>query len=240
MNELRRVAYLEAMGIDTYVSRRQLPGAAVTSRLAVVGRRAAAPSSAPASLGDIKDRLTKTERNRSDSSGVVRDRAERPAPSGKDAAPEGVKLPRFSLSAIVAGQWLWLEELGDMPLTVEQVRLVEAMARALVQAGAKDDDGPAVVNKPEVTQFDWPIHTNRQLELGEEAARAAVAGFVSRRLEKFNCAGLVLLGGPCVERVPANEIGARIVRIQGSLDILANPALKPQVWRDLVQLVQAS
>ena len=36
MNELRRMAYLDALGIDAYVSRGQLPGAAVTQRLAIV------------------------------------------------------------------------------------------------------------------------------------------------------------------------------------------------------------
>jgi hypothetical protein len=37
MNELRRMAYLNALGVDCYVSRTQLPGAAVTRRLAIVG-----------------------------------------------------------------------------------------------------------------------------------------------------------------------------------------------------------
>jgi hypothetical protein len=237
MNELRRLAYLEAMGIDTYVSRRQLPGAAVTQRLAVVARRPVARASVPAPLGDMRDRLAKTARA---SNGIAGGAAKRPAAEPRDTAPGGAHLPRFSLSAIVAGSWLWLEELGDMALTVEQVHLVEAMARALRHAGATVDEGPAAMAKPEVTQFDWPIHTNRQLELGEQAARAAVAGFVNRRLEQFNCAGLVLLGGRCAERVPVEEIGAQIVCIQGSLDILANPSLKPQVWRDLMPLVKAS
>lgn len=233
MNELTRVAYLEAMGIDTYVSRRQLPGAAFTRRLAVVSRPSVGSTSAPTTLGDMKARLTDTARA---SDTVAESLTPTPTPPEREVA----NLPRFSLSVIVAGQWLWLEDLGDMPLTVEQVRLVEAMARALHMASGRGDDGQADMGKSEVTQFDWPIHHNRQLELGEEAARAAVAGLVSRRLDQHNCAGLVLLGGPCIERVPANEIGARIVHIRGSLEILADPALKPEVWRELRPLVQAS
>jgi len=42
VNELRRMAYLEAMGIDGYISRTPLPGAAPTRRLAIV--RSAAPA----------------------------------------------------------------------------------------------------------------------------------------------------------------------------------------------------
>ena len=62
---------------------------------------------------------------------------------------------------------------------------------------------PAV--EPEVAQFDWPIHTNQQLDLGEEAARASVAGFVDRRLGEHGCRGLVLLGQACVQRVPRQQ-----------------------------------
>ena len=36
MHELRRMAYLDALGVDSYVSRAQLPGAAATRRLAIV------------------------------------------------------------------------------------------------------------------------------------------------------------------------------------------------------------
>ena len=36
MNEIIRAQYLQAMGIDGYVSRQQLPGAALTRRLAIV------------------------------------------------------------------------------------------------------------------------------------------------------------------------------------------------------------
>ena len=94
--------------------------------------------------------------------------------------------------------------------------------------------------QPQITQFDWPIHTNRQLELGEEAARAAVAGFVGRRLEQFRCKGLVLLGGACVERVAVAEIVTPVVQTLGSLEILARPALKTRVWQDLAPLVKFS
>ena len=36
VNELSRLVYLDAMGIDSYISRFQLPGARTTQRLAVV------------------------------------------------------------------------------------------------------------------------------------------------------------------------------------------------------------
>lgn len=236
MDELRRTAYLAAMGVDSYVSRRQLPGAAPTRRLVIVNRAAGAPEPTTGALARMKDQLDTTRRHRAEpgESGAL----ERPSAPGEQGAPAASNLPRFSLSAIVAGHWLWLEELGDMPLAVEQVRLVEAMAMAL--SGATGEGAAAPVNKPEVALFDWPIHTNRQLDLGEEAARAAVAGFVGRRLEQYRCAGLVLLGPSCAGRVPVEAIGVRAVRTHSSREILASPALKQQVWRDLLPLVKGA
>jgi hypothetical protein len=236
MNELRRTAYLEAMGVDSYVSRRQLPGAAPTRRLIIVNRAGGAPEPTIGALARMKEQLDTTRRHREQpgDTGSVK----RPSASAGQATPAAPGLPRFSLSAIVAGRWLWLEELDDMPLAVEQVQLIEAMAVAL--CGATGEGAAAPVKKPEVALFDWPIHTNRQLDLGEEAARAAVAGFVGRRLEQYRCAGLVLLGPSCAGRVPVEAIGVRAVRTHSSREILASPALKQQVWRDLLPLVKGA
>jgi hypothetical protein len=150
-------------------------------------------------------------------------------------------VPRFSLSIIAAGDWLWLEERDGMPLTTEQVQLVQAMAQALVVSGASGSANPRAASavqgtKPVIAQFDWPIHNNRQLDLGEDAARASVAAFVSRKLEEHGCRGLVLLGQPCVQRVPVAEIATVTVSTASSANILANPAIKAQVWRDLQPL----
>jgi hypothetical protein len=165
-------------------------------------------------------------------------------PLARESAQQGTAAPRFSLVAIVAGDWLWLEELDGMPLTTEQVQLVQAMAQALVlrrESGA--GAGPAAAQtdaaRPQVEQFDWPIHTNHQLDLGADAARASVAGFVGRRLEQHKCRGLVLLGQSCAMRVPPQEVKMLTVSTASSAQILAQPALKRTVWRDLQPLVNA-
>ena len=222
MHELSRMAYLDALGIDSYVSRAQLPGAAATRRLAIV----IAPSSQQLPAGVIPEPL------------LSQPQPVRPVAVSVQAnasSQQGEPVPRFSLTAIVAGDWLWLEELAG-PLTTDQVRLVQSMAQALLLCHQSPgvEVKPAV--EPEVAQFDWPIHTNQQLDLGEEAARASVAGFVDRRLGEHGCRGLVLLGQACVQRVPRQQISIVTVDTMSSAEILAQPALKRQVWRDLLPL----
>lgn len=233
MNELRRTAYLEAMGIDAYVSRRQLPGAAVTRRLALATQHPVAPlarNAPPVSPSQILHE-GKTPR--------AAPRAPVKTETAEVGTPGAPQVARFSLSAIVAGQWLWLEELGEVPLTVEQVQLVGAMARALLRTQATSTPPAVTADKPEVAQFDWPIHTNRQLALDEEAAGAAVAGFINRRLEQFGCRGLVMLGKACSGRVAAGEFGMPVVQTASTADMLGQPSLKAQVWRDLQSLPRA-
>ena len=228
MHELSRMAYLDALGIDSYVSRAQLPGAAATRRLAIVtasNRQELVASVIPESLRSRTSLVAEPARSAKVSA------------EASGASPQSEPVPRFSLTAIVAGDWLWLEELAG-PLTTDQVRLVQSMAQALLLCHASPgvEVKPAV--EPEVAQFDWPIHTNHQLDLGEEAARASVAGFVDRRLGEHGCRGLVLLGKACGQRVPRQQISVVIVNTMSSAEILAQPALKRQVWRDLLPLAR--
>jgi hypothetical protein len=229
MHELSRMAYLDALGIDSYVSRAQLPGAAATQRLAIV----IAPSSQQLPAGVIPPESLLSR------PALVAQPARPAAVSvqASAASQQSEPVPRFSLTAIVAGDWLWLEELAG-PLTTDQVRLVQSMAQALLlcHQSLGGEVKPAV--QPEVAQFDWPIHTNHQLALGEEAARASVVGFVDRRLGQHGCRGLVLLGQACVQRVPRQQISIVTVDTMSSAEILAQPALKRQVWRDLLPLVR--
>jgi len=246
IKEIRRMTYLEALGIDSYVSRTQLPGAALTRRLAIASTCATAvPQGAGNPTAQAITARTK-QRGAEARSGVgpiaiIQDAIPLP-PQDESSPPRTAAVPRFSLTAIVAGDWLWLEELAGMPLTTEQVQLVQSMARALVlhrepRAATGTSAAQSGAAPPAVAQFDWPIHTNHQLDLGAEAARASVAGFVGRRLEQHGCRGLVLLGQSCAMWMPTGELKILTVSTASSAEILAQPALKPAVWRDLLPLV---
>ena len=238
-SELRRLAALDAMGIQAYISREQLPGAAVTRRLAIV-RSAPVPMAQPSPRlpesssgaqqapvpGDVpaRSRLPKIEVP-----------APAPAPMSRRAAktaPSATPL-RFSLAAVVAGGWLWLEEIDHAGMTPEQLQLVQGMVRALSTAGS----GAGGNGQPplrEVEYFKWPLHENRQLDQGEEAARHGVAGFVQRRLELRQCSAMVLLGEACRSRVPLHLLDCpQVLVLPSTASMLANPFAKKQAWREL-------
>ncbi|MEZ5571977.1 MAG: hypothetical protein R3E64_08115 [Halioglobus sp.] len=222
MSELRRMAYLEAMGIECYISRVQLPGAAVSRRKAIVRKPRATP---PIVAPEIPTIAVRTDR------------------TGQVSPPElenAVAVPRFSLVTMVAGDWLWLEQLGDMPLTTEQVQLVQAMAHALQHCRPNVHQAPPQVARPDVLLFEWPMHNNRQLDLSEEAARIGIAAFVSRRLEQHQCRGVVLLGHACATRVPQQSMQIPTVLTASTAEILQTPSLKRQVWHDLQVLVRTA
>jgi hypothetical protein len=235
MHELSRMAYLDALGIDSYISRQQLPGAAPTRRLVVVPSPAAkttagetgasrAPATSAADTGIPRPRVSVGSLDRP-----------KPVPGATPApARQREAIARFSLTTIVAGSWLWLEDLDGMPLTTAQVHLVQSMAQAMQVMGGSGDDR----KRPDIAQFDWPIHTNRQLDLGQDAARASVAGFVARRLEQHGCRGLVLLGQAGASWVPAQEMAVPVVSTLSTAQMLAEPQLKRQVWQALLPLVE--
>lgn len=227
MSQILKLSYLHAMGIDHYVSRAQLPGAAPTSRLALV---------APAPAETVNTSAASTEPAHAAAAALLQPESANvqtrehkptasPAPRAADtttkAASAAIKL---NLAAIFVGGIAWLESLDGRPLAKDQVRLVHAMARAL---------GGSIAT-PKVAQFDWPMHNSRQLDQGGDAARAALAAFLQRHIDEQDCKAIVSLGAGGAEYVDSAQLDA-IPRVttHSTLEMLENPGCKRQVWSDL-------
>ena len=230
MHELRRRAYLHTLGIDSYISRAQLSGAAPSQRLIVVRQPLAAeipvkvnPSAkgrAPLIAVELGAAAAEKPQNNSTTASLAQEVPEK---------TQSVSIPTFTVAAIACGGWLWVEELSQPEISRDQVHLVKAMVRAL---GLPD-------NNLEVSRFDWPIHRNAQLDLGEEAARASLSGFVQRKAAQEKCRGMVLLGDACQKRLDSQQLGtSRCVNTISSAQMLVSPNLKKQVWQDLQAMVR--
>ncbi|MBE9538150.1 MAG: hypothetical protein IMF06_03660, partial [Proteobacteria bacterium] len=195
MHELKRRSYLDSMGIDSYISRGQLPGAAPTQRL-VINRRTAVPA-----IGAATPAVTGATPTESNAATAFREAANtvqaqlgggktQSAPPAAERAP-AVAVPRFSIVAVIAGGFLWLEELSATSVSRDQVHLIRAIVKALAL-----NDGEL-----DVSQFDWPIHSNTQLDLGEDAARTCLGSFVQRKADGGKCRGMILMGSGCREKL---------------------------------------
>lgn len=136
-------------------------------------------------------------------------------------------IPAFHLAAVVAGGCLWLEPLAGPELEQEPLQLIRAMAFALQRKP----------ESPQVTRFDWPLHSNRQLDLSAGAAAAALTGFVLRQVQDRRCRALVLLGQAAGEHLQQPELDAvPIVLLPATAELLAHPQCKREAWQALAAL----
>jgi hypothetical protein len=228
MHELTRLAYLDAMGIDSYVPRGSLPAAAPSRHLQVIRRalpgsdpeRPAVPVAAPTgnASAQLKASLgVATERSRA---GWV------PADTGPAVPAQGTaEMPVFSLAAVGLGGWYWLDEIPPgRDLGHEYLQLLQAIAAALgMDAG-----------QPVFEQFNWPLHTSTQLDRDEEAARGGLGGFLARRFERYQPTGVILLGEMEQGWFDRELLRShRVVATVSAWKMLREPALKRQAWTDL-------
>ncbi|MFT6287408.1 MAG: hypothetical protein ACJA09_002162 [Alcanivorax sp.] len=221
--ELKRLAYLEAMGMDSYVSRQPLPAAAASRKLAIVTKSTSAPRDQVESSPVARVKVGLLDDLQRDADAVAESSAPALVPEPEAGVSSNI-VQSFSIVAIFAGGWLWLEELSGVPLATEQVQLISAMARAL----------NLNAEKPLVAQFDWPIHTNQQLDLGPEAAISSLAGFVQRKVVEFKAGRVVALGDACQRRLPSVlEDSLPCVATISTRQMLSEPGTKKQAWRDL-------
>lgn len=238
MHELKRRSYLQQLGIDSYSSRSQLAGAAQTRRL-VIKRQPrtalepadispvksniqAAPVASPSSIAELASSFSPNPKESQTPSRTVQ-----PPPV---AVAKATPAEAFNVAAIVSGNWLWIEVLTHGVLSRDQVHLVQAMTRALGVSEPKSHN----------SQFDWPIHNNAQLDLGLDAARAGLAGFVQRKIEQFECQGLVVLGCACEQRLAIQQLRVeRCVSTVSTAEMLANPQLKKQAWEAILPLISS-
>jgi hypothetical protein len=228
MHELTRLAYLDAMGIDSYVPRGPLPAAAQSRRLRVIRRAlpgldselSTKPAAAPPAnvSAQLKASL---------SAPAVPSRAGGTPTDSEPAviSPAAVDMPVFSLAAVGLGGWYWLDEIPPgRDLGPEYLQLLQAIAAALGME----------VGQPVFEQFNWPLHTGTRLDRGEQAARGGLAGFLVSRFERYQPAGVILLGEMEQGWFDRELLTPhRIVATVSAWKMLREPALKRQAWTDL-------
>lgn len=234
---------LQAMGLNLYVARYPLPGAAPSREFeelpASVGAGAEPLQQGAGSVHDKTDNETR-DRSAEEQPAAQAHRTSAPsllAAASLDVAPvKATARPRqatavdappalapFTLAAVALGGRLWLEELPDGVLGRDQVQLMRAICHALAWPLE-----PLTIN-----QFTWPMHRNPQFDQSAEAATAALSAFVGRQMEAGQCSQLMLLGSAARDRLGDMAPGIPVLCTHSTRDMLGNPRLKRDAWRDL-------
>jgi hypothetical protein len=243
--ELRRLRYLAAMGVPVYVTRRALPAAAVTRKLVLKPGATAVPpvaqtlptptrvekrvASAPPQAAALRESLREVSPRTAPESAARRSGRETLTQGSPETAPRpgvAANAVRFRLAALVCAERLWLEELGDEALAQEQLQLVAGIGYALMHPRPFED---AVT----VTEFQWPMHDNLQLDLGPEEARASLQGFLQRQLDDHACVELICLGNAAADLLKGMRLPCAQRRLPASREVLGNPSIKRDLWQAL-------
>ncbi len=224
MNELRRLAYLQALGIDSLVSRRDLPGALPSQRVGIK-RIETAPTAAPA---NAPMQLVESLRDSSKTAEAV---APVPATEPVRSAVSADPGPVFSVLSTRAGGWLWIDE---VPRGRQHDRSYGMLLNAVCQAfGMPTDD-------IHVERFDWPIADTRQLGNSQQAARDGFTGFLRGRLERAPVSGIVLLGVSDASWFDRDALSTTcITSTVSAWQMLRQPQLKRQAWIELRESLQS-
>jgi hypothetical protein len=213
MHELTRLAYLDALGIETYISRSPLPAAAPSRKLRIVRQPALAAAHAP----------ERTPLRASPSAPL-----QAPAPTAPPELVTGAEIPVFSVLAVHLGGAYWLDEVppGRSP-GADYLQLLQSICFALGWDTAA----------PQLDQFNWPQARGSKLDQGVDAARAGFAGFLSGRLERLQPGRVVLLGEPDPSWYdPQIVADYRLTRTVSAWKMLRQPELKRRAWQDLQTL----
>lgn len=225
--ELVRRQTLEAMGIDVYVSRYDMPGAAPSVRQRLTSIEApstAPPSTAPPSIsmsshdGDGSKATSSSRVN----SAIKIDSAAPTSSIASAPSAKAVEKVEFSMLLVSAGPFLWVEQLTDGLIRQDQLALINAMARAL---------------RPDVSvrqqQFDWPLRGGTALSGDAESAKQALQGLIQRMAREVDAKRVVVMGA--CPFLP-DRIAQSAVVIPSTIAMLQNAGLKREAWRALKPL----
>lgn len=220
--EMTRRQALQAMGIEVYVSRFDLPGAApaIRQRFTPV----ATPGPEPLANAASAPHASNPDQSSTAAGRASQNSEQTPSQTSAGVKPvthasDGVE---FSVLLASAGPFLWVEQLPDGLIRQDQLALINAMARAISSEVSIRQQ-----------QFDWPMRSNTALGTDMESAKQALQGFIKRTAREVNAKRVVVMGH--CPYLP-DRIAQSAVIIPATLAMLQNAALKREAWKALKPL----
>ncbi len=254
MNELQRQAYLEAMGVEHYFPRFQLPGALPSARceLPVAAPVAPAveavveamvppveqsvPAVTPAAGGGAQAAqallgaaVTALEPARPSAPAAS---AAKPARARPVESASAAEIPRFALTVARSQCGILIVDDG---LTPEQdyAEYLRLLQNILIAVGA----GPQAL---QLDPFVWPMMKSARVDQSAMAAQQTLAAYIDKQVQALSVRYLLVMGETPRRYLPASEpSGPLRLETPGAGRLLTEPGLKRQLWQELLPLRQA-
>ena len=244
MNERVRLEYLEAMGVDSLAPRFILPYAQRSSQCVLpvqVAQKAAPISPAQALLERSGASMLEAMVEPTSS-----DPIKRSLPFAETLEPEVPITPKavdptphFALSIICSDVGvLVVDGASDRSNASAYKTLVSQLLFAITH------QYPQIV---ELGHFIWPVTSQAKIEQGERSARGALRSYLLSQMDKSSAHSLLILGDDAAQwsstdPLPKGEIltlfDRSAVVAESGWQMLKNPAVKIQAWRQLQPMVE--
>ncbi len=242
--EAKRLAYLEAMGIDSYFPRINLPGAKQSVLCQTLPVREEAATEGPvdiaAPMGAAPDAAPQLATGHDTLLALMPQIGGRESPATKkvEAAPAQTAVAksaalRFNLRFFqLPGLAMIVDSSPDSAPEPPMQRFV---ANLLLALSALDENWEGAI-KPNLQQhvFRWPLVGNAQIDQGEQAAREAVNASVFANRERHAIPLILLLGEQAAQFGAGDYPDARVICLESISHYLVNPAAKRELWQALL------
>lgn len=266
MNELQRQAYMEAMGVDCYMPRLHLPGAAVSEQCALpelaVATTVSSPVTDTASAAPATTVAPTASSGASESTRAIQALFEQPSRAEvlaqsrsagssasideavgfiQSAAAKKQAVPRFHLSILRSSNIMLIDDAIPGHINPDNYR--QLLQNVLFALGMGKQ--PLMLDA-----FAWPMINNSQIDQSQSAAIQTLEAFLGKQVEQDSIAYLILMGNTATQYLnlePVADTGlgkhARLplqfVHIHSAGLMLDQPSLKPQAWQQLQPLYRA-
>ena len=249
MNELQRQAYMDAMGVDCYIPRLNLPGAP-DSVLCEMPALVVAPENNTAVPSETVTPVAKGKNGSAAAMQALMEDAE-PQPSRSQQSVKAVTeelvsttsanpIPQFSLSIVRASNILIVD--NGLPGHINPTDYLQLLHNILFAVGAGKQ-------QLAIDSFIWPMVNNAQVDQSETAARQTLEAFLSRQVEQLQAKAVMVMGDTAINFISSEPLATGtlhthpqwqvpVICTGSASPLLDDPSLKRAVWNDLQPLLQ--
>ena len=229
--EATRLAYLDAMGVESFFPAIQLPGAPAAELCQTLPEPAVAEELPPVNRPEAPGApVTGLDRDALLKELKPRDVAAAPAPT-PTPEPSAEKV-QFTLRFYQVAGLAMIVDSSSMATPESAILRFSANLLLALSRQVTDWEGSIKENLHQHL-FRWPLVGNAQVATDADAAREAVSAAVFGNCERAAISRILLLGETAAEFAAVDLPNCRVVSGKSAAHYLQNPLAKRELWQSL-------